>query len=91
MGTKPELYVWWIPQVPMKSFDYEVPNIEAGKMLLDVLAKYDAFQFDNRVKPDYSNAGGLIWRHPAGTEGTWWDLDPSDEDDVAEYLRYCAV
>jgi hypothetical protein len=85
---KPELQVWWIPQLPMKPFEYPVPTIEAGAMLLDVLAKYDQFQFDNNIKPDYSNVGGLAWKHPAGTDDEWWDIDPKDEDDVAEFKAF---
>ena len=84
----PELQVWWIPQIPMKAFEYPVPTIEAGAMLLDVLAQYDQFQLDYNVKPDYSNVGGLAWRHEVGTEGEWWDLDPKDEDDVAEFQKF---
>ncbi len=54
-----DLKVWWIPQVPMKAFEYPVSTPQEGFILLDALAKYDMFQFDNNIKPDYSNAGGL--------------------------------
>ena len=83
MGN-PEFRVWWIPQVPMKSFKYDVPSLDAGVMLCDALAQYDLFQYDNRVKPDYSNAGGISWRHPEHTDGEWVDVDPDDEDEVSE-------
>jgi hypothetical protein len=55
-----DLKVWWIPQVPMKAFHYPVNSPQEGFILLDALAKYDLFQFENNVKPDYSNAGGLF-------------------------------
>ena len=61
--TKPKtgsLKVWWIPQVPMKAFEVNVANVVEGKLLLDALAEYDLFQFKSKVKPDYSNAGGLV-------------------------------
>lgn len=56
---KPKLKVWWIPQVPMKSFEVEVPSFVAAKVLLDALAKYDFFQLENNIKPDFCNIGGL--------------------------------
>lgn len=57
---KGDLKVWWIPQVPMKPFEYKVSTPEEGFILLDALAKYDLFQLENEIKPDYSNAGGLM-------------------------------
>jgi hypothetical protein len=55
-----DLKVWWIPQVPMKPFEVPVSNLLTGKHLLDALAEYDFFQLENRIKPDFSNAGGLM-------------------------------
>ena len=55
-----DLKVWWIPQVPMKPFLYPVNSPQEAFILLDALAEYDLFQYENRVKPDYSNAGGLM-------------------------------
>jgi hypothetical protein len=54
-----DLKVWWIPQIPMKSFEYPVSTPQEGYILLDALEKYDMFQFENKVKPDYCNVGGL--------------------------------
>lgn len=53
------LRVWWIPQAPMKPFHVPVDGVIEAKKILDVLARYDAFQFENNIKPDYCNAGGL--------------------------------
>ncbi len=83
---KAEFRAWWVPQIPMPAFIYPVPDIQAGKMLCDALAEYDIFQFENKVKPDYCNAGGLSWRHPVHTQGEWEDFDPEDEDEVAEIM-----
>jgi hypothetical protein len=33
-------------------------GIEAVK-IMDVLGEYDTFQYENNIKPDYSNVGGL--------------------------------
>lgn len=82
----PEICVWWIPQVPMCMFTYDVPTIDAGIMLCDALAKYDLFQYENKVKPDYCSTGGVMWKHPEATEGEWEDIEIDDEHDVA-YVR----
>lgn len=46
-----KLRVWHIPQVPMKPFIVEVASVEEGVRLMDALADYDAFQYDNNIKP----------------------------------------
>jgi len=83
-----ELQVWWIPQIPGKPFEYSVGTIEAAEMLTHALARYDLFQLHNNIKPDFSNAGGIRWTHPIGTDGEWWDLDPDCSDDVDEFLKW---
>lgn len=72
--TEGDLRVWWVPQVPMKAFYAPVKTVREAKLLLDTLAKYDLFQFENKVKPDYFNAGGLeVW------DGSEWSEWYSDE------------
>lgn len=70
------LRVWWIPQIPGKAFEVEVPDAGTGRLVTDILADYDLFQYENRIKPDYANAGG-IQRWDAET-GEWEDLDEDD-------------
>ncbi|ENL5622924.1 superinfection exclusion protein, partial [Escherichia coli] len=65
-----KLRVWHIPQVPMKPFIAEVASVEEGVRLMGALADYDAFQYDNNIKPDYCNANGL----------EMWDESLTDED-----------
>lgn len=66
--------VWHIPQVGMKQIFYvPVPDAETGKLVMNALAQYDLFQFENKVKPDYANAQGLEC------------ADDDDEDDWTEY------
>ena len=55
-----DLLVYWIPQIPMEAFHYLVKSPQEAFILLDALAKYDLFQYENNVKPDYCNAGGLM-------------------------------
>lgn len=51
MPKKGTLRVWHIPQVPCKAYRKEVKDLESAALLLDVLAEYDLFQFENRIKP----------------------------------------
>ncbi len=59
---------------------------------MDVLAYYDQFQYENRIKPDYSNAGGLQMFDPLddtdSPEGSWvdWCDEETGEDDPFTYL-----
>ena len=77
-----DLRVWWIPQVPMAAFNVPVENPAQAKWLLDVLAEYDAFQLKHRVKPDYSNAGGLAVLE----DGDWTDwYDPETGADIDDW------
>lgn len=50
-----KLRVSHFPQVPCKEFNVEVSSIEEAKKIMDVLAEYDLFQYENRIKGDYAN------------------------------------
>jgi hypothetical protein len=63
------LRVFHIPQIPGPSFIREVASKAEGELLLDVLADYDAFEFENRIKPDYANVGGIEYFDD--DEGSW--------------------
>lgn len=76
--------VWWIPQIPGKPFFVdEVPTLAEAKRLMVILADYDLFQFHNRIKPDYSNAGGI----EVFVNGEWESYDEQDECDSMELSR----
>jgi len=82
-----KLRVWWIPQVPGEPFTVPVKTLREGKLVLDILANYDAFQFDHRIKPDYCNAGGLqefdLTDDHDGSDGSWSDwYDPEEGREV---------
>jgi hypothetical protein len=72
-----KLKVWWIPQVPMNSFDVEVSNLREARLLLNTLANYDIFQYKNNIKPDYCNVGGLM----VFEDGDWCDWYDNDTGD----------
>jgi len=86
------LRVWWIPQVPMQPFYVDVDTVRMGVKIMDVLGRYDDFQFRKHIKPDYSNAGGLIvWDEeldPDENGEKWTDwYDPQTGMELDEYFE----
>lgn len=73
-----DLKVWWIPQIPMKAFEIHVNSLATAKVLLETLAEYDKFQFENNVKPDYCNAGGVCMME----DGEWVTFETDDADEI---------
>ncbi|MEF2965057.1 hypothetical protein V3851_04370 [Paenibacillus sp. M1] len=75
-----KLRVWWIPQIPMKSFNVDVESVEEAEKILNVLADYDLFQYENRVKGDYANAGGLqYWDEEENEWLEWYCTDAGND------------
>lgn len=81
--SQKKMRVWWIPQVPGNAFHKEVRTIEEALLLLDALADYDSFQYENRIKPDYSNAGGL----QVSDGGEWVEYEDGEGRDIGEIKR----
>jgi len=87
-----DLQVWWIPQIPGKQFRVPVKNLNEAILLLDTLADYDLFQFENNIKPDYCNAGGLVRWENVDREGNFDWCDYCDDetgdtiDDIMQQL-----
>ena len=53
----------------MTQFIVPVSDAKEGKLILDTLARYDLFQLEHNVKPDFANAGGLSIYE----DGEWCD------------------
>jgi hypothetical protein len=51
------LEVYYIPQVPMKAFTVKVKTVEEAKLVLKTLYNFSNFEFENKIKYDYSDAG----------------------------------
>lgn len=72
-----KLRIYWVPQVPMKPFIRDVKTLREAKTILKTLAFYDLFCYENRVRGDYCNAGGLQEFDPHNDadspEGSWCD------------------
>lgn len=76
-----DLRVWWIPQVGMKEvFHVPVASPAEAKKVMDILADYDIFQLENRIKPDYSNVGGLECFQQYGA--------PEDDEDFPDWCEW---
>ena len=92
MAIKKEktLRVWWIAQVPASDVFYvDVDSEKEGAKLLKILADYDLFQFNNNIKPDYSNAGGLEQLAEDGEWEAWYveDVELGYFDDLDDYIE----
>ena len=89
-ASRLEYKIWWIPQIPMKAFEFPVSSVQEGKTICNLLALYDAFQFENNIKPDYCNTGGVLLKHPIITENEWWSV-PDDDEELNDILAECHV
>lgn len=77
--------VWWIPQVPMEAFYVPVKTVEEALLILDTLARYDMFQFEKNVKPDYSNVGGLQVQEELN--GEWSEYEDDEGRDIDDIMK----
>lgn len=80
-----KMRVWWIPQVPMHAFRMPVNSLAEAARLTHTLAMYDLFQYENAIKPDYSNAGGLEMWDVEEEDWMEWE-DPETGDDIREWM-----
>lgn len=82
MTNNNKFRVWWIPQVPMAPFFYAVDSLSEAYHMIDMLAKYDLFQYENNVKPDYANAGNIqMWDEE---DQDWFDLEDFEIENMLE-------
>jgi hypothetical protein len=84
------LRVSHFPQIPCEPFEVEVTSVEEGVKIMKVLAQYDIFQFEQKIKPDYSNATVLCKFDEEENEWVNWETEEDEEeyfDDPEEYLE----
>ena len=88
-----KLRVWWIPQAGATEDSFYVPveTIEEGRKVMDMLAAYDAYQRQNRIKPDYCNCGGVQRWDEDSQDWEDWYMETEDNyfDDVDDYCEQC--
>ena len=73
-----DLRIWYIPQVPMKVFEASVPDLKPGKLVPDIISELALFEFENKVKPDYANMGGIVRYEDVDGEMEWVDVDEEE-------------
>lgn len=88
-----KLRVWWIPQAGATEEVFYVPvkTVEEGKKVMDMLAAYDAYQRQNRIKPDYCNCGGVQRWDEDSQDWEDWYMETEDDyfNDVDDYCEQC--
>ena len=85
------LRVWHTPQISAKDglgnlieFNVGVADIDEAVEIINMLARYDLFQYNSNIKPDYCNASGL----EEDIDGEWQEwLCPKTGDDIGEIIR----
>ena len=83
--NKTQYRLWHIPQIPGKSFKVESSNLEYLANLCDVLQRYDLFQYENNIKPNYANITGIeVWEDNGEVYG-WYALDDCEVSDIIGY------
>lgn len=80
MGDKRQKFrAWYIPQIPGKPFLVYADTYAKAQFAEEVMGKLSLFEFENRIKPDYADAGGVEkWDD---TDGEWYEVDPEDQED----------
>ena len=58
---------------------------------MDMLAAYDAYQRQNRIKPDYCNCGGIQRWDEDSQDWEDWYMETEDDyfDNVDDYCEQC--
>lgn len=86
-----KLRVCWNPQVDIVDEPFYIPvsSLKEAKKVMDMMAAYDAFQRQNKVKADYCNCGSLEQYNEETKEWEEWYLDTEDDffDDLDAYFE----
>ncbi len=84
-----DLKVWYIPQVPMPAFEVEIlksdpaystltdtHRLRLAAKILDTLTEFSDFEYHQKVKPDFSDVGGIMrWESDAEGGFDWFEVD----------------
>lgn len=83
-----KLRVSHYPQVPCKPFMVEVKDLEEARKIYNMLADYDLFQYENRIKPDYANATVIEEFDEEEKDWISWCDEETGIEDIEEYFEY---
>lgn len=83
-----KLRICHYPQIPCEPFIVEVESLEEAHKIMNILANYDLFQYENKIKPDYSNM--TILEQWDEEEQDWYDWcdDETGIDNLGEYFEF---
>lgn len=83
-----KLRVAHYPQIPCDPFIVEVKSLEEARTIKNTLANYDLFQYEKRIKPDYSNM--TIIEQWDEDEQEWydWEDEGTGISDIDEYFEF---
>ena len=76
-----------IPQVPMPAYRVPVGSVTEAARLLSILADYDRFQLQHRVKGEYSSVRGLEVYDAGDPLGPWVEWYSTKGGDLVEHMR----
>lgn len=80
-----DLKVFYAPQVPMKAFEVKAIDLPDAVRVLSIITNFSIFEYENKIKPDYSDYGGVV-RYEADGEGgfEWCDVDQDELDEFED-------
>jgi hypoxanthine phosphoribosyltransferase len=78
-----KLRIWYNPQVPGKAFTKEVKSLEEAKLVANTLIEFSTFEFENNIKPDYSDVIDLEMFEDSEWV-SWYDDDHMDFDELLD-------
>ena len=84
--TEGDIQIWYIPQLPGKAYTVNVPSRDLGEAqrILDAIIGLSIFEFENKVKPDYSDAAGITRWETDGDGGfNWFEVDEEEIEEAA--------
>lgn len=90
IDMKNKLRVWWISDITVdKAFYVPVETEEEAKKVISILSAYDCYEYNQRVKTDYCNSGGVQMWNEDQQEWEDWEYVTDDEyfDDIDEYCE----
>jgi hypothetical protein len=83
-----KLRICHYPQIPCEPFIVKVESLEEADKIMNTLANYDLFQYENKIKPDYSNMAILEQWDEEEQEWCDWCDDETGIDDLEEYFEF---
>lgn len=78
-----KLRIAYIPQVPGKPFYKEVNGLSSAKLVAETLVDFSIFEYEEHVKPDYSDSLDL----EEFVDGEWTSWMDDFGSDFSEWLN----